>query len=390
MALPEQAAYQNLVGGNPRALANCCVIDFSHHMTKLHFFLDGAYDVARVIEIGGIDIDRAIANEYGVDEHVADQYKRTDYQGAQRSEAARAVYQSIAVEIGRALNFYGFNNPDAVIEVAYCCGGGLLLDPLVEAVAAHADLRVSSIVDVLPPMSAPLGRGPSLSGCHRRHHEGGAVAMDLKQEVSLSALKRGKAPAYPVKTSINLVDTQQQRGNLLAQLGLFTIALVLIGVFAKFAVVDPLAASAASSNEVSAAQARLDVLAAENADYAELNAQYDRYVVPGLSEEEQNLVDRDVVLNLLQQKVMGVGHLSSLRMEKNTATVTCLGADLNEVSALVESLESDQRVAHVTVSTAQGENDSSTSATIQIVFAGPLDVEGDGGSKEKGAGDGAA
>ena len=146
--------------------------------------------------------------------------------------------------------------------------------------------------------------------------------MDLKQEVSLSALKRGKAPAYPVKTSINLVDTQQQRGNLLAQLGLFTIALVLIGVFAKFAVVDPLAASAASSNEVSAAQARLDVLAAENADYAELNAQYDRYVVPGLSEEEQNLVDRDVVLNLLQQKVMGVGHLSSLRMEKNTATVT--------------------------------------------------------------------
>lgn len=77
--------------------------------------------------------------------------------------------------------------------------------------------------------------------------------MDLKQEVSLSALKRGKAPAYPVKTSINLVDTQQQRGNLLAQLGLFAIALVLIGVFAKFAVVDPLAASAASSNEVSAA-----------------------------------------------------------------------------------------------------------------------------------------
>ena len=57
--------------------------------------------------------------------------------------------------------------------------------------------------------------------------------MDLKQEVSLSALKRGKAPAYPVKTSINLVDTQQQRGNLLAQLGLFTIALVVVGISSK-------------------------------------------------------------------------------------------------------------------------------------------------------------
>mgnify|MGYP000243672193 CR=1 FL=1 len=153
VALPEQAAYQNLVGGNPRALANCCVIDFSHHMTKLHFFLDGAYDVARVIEIGGIDIDRAIANEYGVDEHVADQYKRTDYQGAQRSEAARAVYQSIAVEIGRALNFYGFNNPDTNVEMAYCCGGGSSLQPLVNAVASHIDIDLRSISDIMPEAS---------------------------------------------------------------------------------------------------------------------------------------------------------------------------------------------------------------------------------------------
>ena len=139
------------------ALGAATIMGMNNIFYRTRGFLDGAYDVARVIEIGGIDIDRAIANEYGVDEHVADQYKRTDYQGAQRSEAARAVYQSIAIEIGRALNFYGFNNPDAVIEVAYCCGGGLLLDPLVEAVAAHVDLRVSSIVDVLPPMSAPLG-----------------------------------------------------------------------------------------------------------------------------------------------------------------------------------------------------------------------------------------
>ena len=112
--------------------------------------LDGAYDVARVIEIGGIDIDRAIAHEFGVDEHVADQYKRSNFENSQTSEAVRGVYQSIAVEIGRALNFYGFNNPNTTIEAAYCCGGGSLLVPLVEAVADHADIRVSSITDVLP------------------------------------------------------------------------------------------------------------------------------------------------------------------------------------------------------------------------------------------------
>ncbi|WP_302392164.1 hypothetical protein [Eggerthella sinensis] len=214
--------------------------------------------------------------------------------------------------------------------------------------------------------------------------------MNLKQDVSLGSLKRGKTPTYPTKTSINLVDTEKTRGNLMVQLALFVIALVLIGIFAKFAVVDPLASSMASSNDVAAAQARLDALTAENADYAELNAQYDRYVVPGLTAEEQDLTDRDTVLDLLQQKVMDVGYLSSLRVVGNTATVTCLGADLNQISALVENLETDKRVSHVTVSTAQGENDSSTSATIQIVFKGANDTENDQSAEGEGAGNGAA
>lgn len=214
--------------------------------------------------------------------------------------------------------------------------------------------------------------------------------MNLKQDVSLGSLKRGKTPTYPTKTSINLVDTERTRGNLMVQLALFVIALVLIGIFAKFAVVDPLASSMASSNDVAAAQARLDALTAENADYAELNAQYDRYVVPGLTSEEQDLTDRDTVLDLLQQKVMDVGYLSSLRVVGNTATVTCLGADLNQISALVENLETDKRVSHVTVSTAQGENDSSTSATIQIVFKGANNTENDQSAEGEEASNGAA
>lgn len=214
--------------------------------------------------------------------------------------------------------------------------------------------------------------------------------MNLKQDVSLGSLKRGKTPTYPTKTSINLADTERTRGNLMVQLALFVIALVLIGIFAKFAVVDPLASSMASSNDVAAAQARLDALTAENADYAELNAQYDRYVVPGLTSEEQDLTDRDTVLDLLQQKVMDVGYLSSLRVMGNTATVTCLGADLNQISTLVENLETDKRVSHVTVSTAQGENDSSTSATIQIVFKGANDTENDQSAEGEEASNGAA
>lgn len=152
VALPEQAALQNLIGGNPCALADCCVIDFSYSSTKLHFFLQGAYDVARTIETGGMHIDRAIAEAFGVDNHIADAYKVSDFEGCQNSEAAKNVYELIAVEINRALNFYSFNNPNSSIEVAYCCGGGSLLQPLMSAVSSHTGVQIRFISDIMPPM----------------------------------------------------------------------------------------------------------------------------------------------------------------------------------------------------------------------------------------------
>lgn len=154
IALPAQAAYQNLVGGNPRAVANCCVINFSHTAAKLHFFANGAYDATRIIDIGGADIDRAIATVYGVDVHVATSYKHANHEGVQTIPAVRAVYESVAVEISRALNFYAFNNPDTNIEVVYFGGGGSLLLPLMDTVASHIDIELRSIVDLMPPLQS--------------------------------------------------------------------------------------------------------------------------------------------------------------------------------------------------------------------------------------------
>lgn len=159
VALPVQAAFQNLVGGNPKALANCCVLDFAHASTKLHFFAGGAYDATRTIEIGGMDIDRAIAGVFDVDEHVANSYKLANYENVQADLAVTAVYESIAVEINRALNFYGFNNADIAIEAAYCCGGGTLVEPLVSAVASQVSIELRPIADIMPPAQGADVRG---------------------------------------------------------------------------------------------------------------------------------------------------------------------------------------------------------------------------------------
>lgn len=153
IAQPHASCYQNLVSGNPRALAQCCVIDFAHTSTKLHFFLDGNYDVTRVIEFGGADIDRAIAQEMNVDVHIANSYKESNYDGVQECTAAKGAYESIAVEVGRALNFYSFNNPDTPVEVAYYCGGGAANPHLLNAVSSYISIEMQDIATIMPPAS---------------------------------------------------------------------------------------------------------------------------------------------------------------------------------------------------------------------------------------------
>lgn len=151
VALPTAAALQNLVRGNASARANCCIIDFSHATTQLHFFADGAYDVSRVIEIGMVDFDRALGDLHGLDAHAASGYRQAGLRDEKDVEAIRGVCESIAVEVGRALNFYGFNNPETTIDTVYTCGGGSMVEPLVAKVAEYIDLEQRSIAEIMPP-----------------------------------------------------------------------------------------------------------------------------------------------------------------------------------------------------------------------------------------------
>lgn len=202
--------------------------------------------------------------------------------------------------------------------------------------------------------------------------------MDLNQPVSLGSIGVAKKTSYPTKRTINLVQVEGTRIGRGSQIGLFLVLLALVGLFAKFAVVDPLADGMSSSAQLEAAETQLEQLKEENANYAQLNEQYSRYVVTGMTDDEQSLTSRSTILNLLEEQVMGVGYPASVKVVGNTATVTSLGANLDQVSQLVETLNDDSRVAYVTVSTAQGETDASTSATIQITFKGALDAGGDG------------
>lgn len=158
IALTAPAAFQNAMM-LAQCQQTCCFIDFAHRTTTLHFFSQGKYDVTRIIELGGVDVDRAIGLSYSVDDRVAAGYKESNFRAAQICPEAMAVYENIATEIGRAVNFYNFNNPDQNLEAVYCCGTGSVLHPMLN--------EVSGVVgcEVLPASILARSAGDTQAAC---------------------------------------------------------------------------------------------------------------------------------------------------------------------------------------------------------------------------------
>lgn len=122
--LPEEFAYRNLMlrlaSGSDQPL---CLIDLGHAATRVHIFVGERYEITRVIELGGAAVDDAIAEQLGIDSHLARVKKESDQDGVTTLEACRDIYRAIAAEITRCVNFYGY---DSGTELKNACvvGGG--------------------------------------------------------------------------------------------------------------------------------------------------------------------------------------------------------------------------------------------------------------------------
>lgn len=159
-AEPECLTYRNLIrvyeerkpGNHP---AEYCIADMGHESIRIHMFRGGMYDTTREIEYGGASIDALIADTESVDPHVAASYKVSNYEGAQEIPECRDLYNRIAVEILRAVNFYGFNTPDANLRDIYFCGGLAKVTALMNAIRSAVELNVHPIEELLPQLEHP-------------------------------------------------------------------------------------------------------------------------------------------------------------------------------------------------------------------------------------------
>lgn len=163
--IPAPMAYMRLLRShielNPEdASRNVVFVDIGHSDVAVSLFCGAHYEASKTIDFGCDQIDRVIAETYGIDPYTASSYKYNNYDGALDSPQCQAVYDQFAIEVSRVVNFYNFNTPDRNVEQMYFLGGGGQISQLTSHIAEAVSVPAFSIEALLPAEAQGQDNGP--------------------------------------------------------------------------------------------------------------------------------------------------------------------------------------------------------------------------------------
>lgn len=165
-AEPRVTALENLVrrlsedSDNP----DFALLDLGSTYTRIDIFHNSVYEVTRSIDHGVNDIVNAAADVLGCDPHIARSYLSDNKNNVQQSDRLQGVYNTIAIEVMRALNYYTYENRDNTLEKLYYCGSGSSLQPFLTEIEGNISLKMVPLGSLDAEHSEALMSSPSSVG----------------------------------------------------------------------------------------------------------------------------------------------------------------------------------------------------------------------------------
>ena len=145
-AAPAESAYTALIRAQKHQRGEddreYCILDLGYHAIRMYMFNGDRHMVTRVLEVGLSNLDSVIADEKGVDLHLAHTYLLSNFEDCQNQPYCVNAYGNIAIELQRAMNFYRFSNRDSQLSDVWLTGGGAVIEPLRQAIVDALDMTV--------------------------------------------------------------------------------------------------------------------------------------------------------------------------------------------------------------------------------------------------------
>ncbi|MDD6449208.1 MAG: pilus assembly protein PilM [Lachnospiraceae bacterium] len=140
------------------------LLSIGYSDTTLDIYRNGIFDTKNTIDSGVNALIRALSEQNSMDPHLAQEYIRTNTNQVQEDPALTAVYDDIAVNVSRSLNYYSFQNRDNSLEEIYYFGGGGHIEPFMRAIAANVNLKMLPLSSFQRFSAEALMDGPATLG----------------------------------------------------------------------------------------------------------------------------------------------------------------------------------------------------------------------------------
>lgn len=154
IAVPEEyalsSALRRKVKTDGGTAADCyCIATIGEKETDLYFFHGCEYSFKRAIDYGIFDLEKRVAELLDVDLNIAHSYVRTNYEGVLGREECKEVYDSLAVEIMKAINFFNYNNRELELNNLFV-GGAAAANAFCDAISNMTHLTIRGAEELMP------------------------------------------------------------------------------------------------------------------------------------------------------------------------------------------------------------------------------------------------
>lgn len=338
-----------------------CILDLGYNATRMYMFQGANLKAVRVIDHSIRNIEYVVAEQLGVDIHLAGSYLQSNYEGCQYADACIESYELLALEIARALKFYKFSNRESELENMLIWGGGSGIAPLVEAIRNTAtDMKIGFVSEQLSEKSAQA-------------KDLGFMALGMTFIPDGKEKNRPFQHAKARKTAINLAMIGYKPFNFKVAVPASVLIIILAMLFSKYAVVDRLQKVNSLKRQLADINAETELYQKQIEGYGDLVKTYAHYTYQNFEEEELKRADRADIIALINEKIVPKCEVGDWNIVENTLTISVVCNKLSGINEVASSVKKDKRVDYCTVSTASsgssnGTRDDHVTGTLVIAF----------------------
>lgn len=175
------------------------------------------------------------------------------------------------------------------------------------------------------------------------------------------------AVVVPAKKTMNFVHHQSSI-NPKRLIPVIIILAIVVAVFVKVGILEPLDKKTAALNELSLKQEQLAAINIKLTGYDELAMEYGRYSYGWMNDTEVNMVSRMDVLDLIEKKIAPKSVIDNMAVNNNVLTLNIHGITLEEASKMVKNLEASDLVSSAIVYNAVAEEAAEAEIFLSIVL----------------------